>query len=353
MINLNSARITLAHGAGGVLMGRFVKEVILKHFGGWQAEVPLEALDDAAVIDDVAFTTDSYTVSPLFFPGGDIGRLAIAGTINDLAVIGAEPIALSAGFIIEEGFPLSDLEKILKSMRVTCLEANVILATGDTKVLEKGGISKIVINTSGIGKRNECLDENLKVVKKYREINSRWLLDSNLRSGDKIIVSGTVGDHGLSILSFREGYGFSNRIVSDVAPLNMIIRKILEVGGVVCMKDPTRGGLSNTLNEWCEKSKVGILLYEDRIPIREDVRAASEMLGIDPLEVGNEGKIVVGVVPEEAEGALEALRKTEKGKNAEIIGEACKDFSGVVIETTVGGRRILPPPVGDPVPRIC
>ena len=350
---MGSDRITLAHGAGGVVMGKLVKEVILKYFGGWKVEVPLEALDDAAVVDEIVFTTDSYTVKPVFFPGGDIGRLAVSGTVNDLAVLGAEPVALSAGFIIEEGFPIADLEKILENMRKTCEEAGVMLVTGDTKVLEKGGIDQIVINTSGIGRRSKALDKNLEVVKKYRPIDSHWLLDSNLRSGDKIIVSGTIGDHGLAILSFREGYGFSNKIASDVTPLNKVIRKVLEVGGVVCIKDPTRGGLSNTLNEWCEKSGVGILLYEDKIPIREDVRVACEMLGIDPLEVGNEGKIVLGVIPEKAEEILKALKETKEGKNSQIIGEVTKDFSGVVVETTVGGRRILPPPTGDPVPRIC
>jgi len=350
---LDEDRVTLAHGAGGVVMGRFVKEIILKYFGGWNVEVPLEALDDAAVVDKIVFTTDSYTVKPVFFPGGDIGRLAVSGTVNDLSVLGAEPLALSAGFIIEEGFPIADLKKILESMRKTCEEADVMLVTGDTKVLEKGGVDQIIINTSGIGRRSETLDKNFRVVKKYRPIGSRWLLDSNLRSGDKIIVSGTIGDHGLAILSFREGYSFSNRITSDVAPLNKVIKKVLEVGGVVCIKDPTRGGLSNTLNEWCEKSGVGILVYEDKIPIREDVRAACEMLGIDPLEVGNEGKVVLGVVSEMAEEVLKTLKETKEGKNAQIIGEATKDFSGVVVKTVVGGKRILPPPTGDPVPRIC
>lgn len=346
-------RITLAHGAGGVVMHKLIKKYILSYFGRWKTDVPLEALDDSAVVDGIVFTTDSHTVKPLFFPGGDIGRLAVSGTINDIAVMGAEPLALSAGFIVEEGFPITDFEKILKSMRETCDEAEVLLVTGDTKVLEKGGVDKFIINTSGIGRRSKNLDKNLQEVKKYRQLNSSWLLDSNLRDGDKIIVSGTVGDHGLAILSFREGYSFGNKIVSDVTPLNKVIDKVLEVGGVVCMKDPTRGGLANTLNEWSEKSNVGILLYEDQIPIREDVRAACEMLGIDPLEVGNEGKIVLGVVPQKAEEILEVLRKTKEGKNAQIIGEATKKFSEVVIETTVGGKRILPPPIGDPVPRIC
>lgn len=346
-------KITLAHGAGGSLMQKLVKEYIVKILGGSNFEVPLEALDDCAVVDGIVLKSDSYTVKPLFFPGGDIGRLAISGTVNDIAVMGAEPIALATGFILEEGFPLQDFRKILESMRETCREAGVYVVTGDTKVLEKGSLDKFVINTSGIGKRTHLLDKNFEEVRKYRKINSRWLLDSNLHDGDKIIVSGTIGDHGLAILSFREGYSFSNKIVSDVAPLNKVIMKILEVGGIVSMKDVTRGGLANALNEWSEKSRVGILVYEDQIPIREDVRSACEMLGIDPLEVGNEGKIIIGVIKEKAEEVLEVLRKTREGKDAQIIGEARKDLDGVVLETVVGGKRIVPPPVGDPVPRIC
>jgi len=346
-------RITMAHGAGGSLMQKLVKEHILKHFGGSRAEVPLEALDDSAVIDDIVLKSDSHTVKPLFFPGGDIGRLAIAGTVNDIAVMGAEPLALTSGFIIEEGFPIHDFERIVRSMAETCREAGVHIITGDTKVMEKGTLEKFVVNTSGIGKRTEALDRNIAEVRRYRPFEARWLLDSNLRKGDKIIVSGTIGDHGVAILSFREGYDFGSEIVSDVAPLNNVVRRLLKVGGIVKMKDPTRGGLANTLNEWSEKSGVGITVYGDKIPIREGVRAACEMLGIDPLEVGNEGKIAIAVVPQKAEEVLIALKKTREGENAEIIGEANDDFSGVVIETEVGGRRILAPPIGDPVPRIC
>ncbi|RLG54892.1 MAG: hydrogenase expression/formation protein HypE [Thermoproteota archaeon] len=346
-------RILFAHGAGGTLMQELIKSCILKYLGGSSAEVPLEALDDAAVIDGIVLKSDSHTVKPLFFPGGDIGRLAVSGTVNDIAVLGAEPLALAAGFIIEEGFPVSDLEKILASMRDTCIEAGVYVITGDTKVVEQSALDKLVINTSGVGRRSSLLDHNIQVVKKYREFKARWLLDSNIRPGDKIIVSGTIGDHGVALLSFREGYGFESEVVSDVAPLNKMIARVLEVGGVVAMKDPTRGGLSNALNEWAEKSHVGILVYEDKIPIRPAVRAASEMLGIDPLEVGNEGKVVVAVVPEMAEEVLGAMRETREGRNAEIIGEATSEFSGVVLETSVGGRRVLPPPLGDPVPRIC
>jgi hydrogenase expression/formation protein HypE len=219
--------------------------------------------------------------------------------------------------------------------------------------MEKGAIDKFVVNTSGIGRRMEVLDRNIAEVKKHRSFDARWLLDSNLRAGDKIILSGTMGDHGVALLSFREGYDFESTIISDVAPLNKLIMEILEVGGIVSMKDPTRGGLANTLNEWSEKSHVGIMVEEDRIPIREGVRAACEMLGIEALEIGNEGKVVVGVVAQKASNVLAALRKTEQGRDAEIIGEVTDEFTSVVMETSVGGKRIIPPPVGDPIPRIC
>jgi len=334
-------------------MQQLVKDYILKYLGGSGAEVPLEALDDSAVIDDIVLKSDSHTVKPLFFPGGDIGRLAIAGTVNDIAVMGAAPRALTSGFILEEGFPLTDFERIVRSMGDTCREAGVYVITGDTKVVEKGALDKVVINTSGIGRRMEALDRNIAEVKKHRPFNSRWLLDSNLRVGDKILVSGTMGDHGIALLSFREGYDFGSSIRSDVTPLNTLIRGLLEVGGIVAMKDPTRGGLANTLNEWSDKSRGGIVVEEEQIPIREGVRAACEMLGIEALEIGNEGKVVVGVVPSKALDVLAALRNTAEGRNAALIGEVTDAFTGVVMETRIGGKRFLPPPAGDPVPRIC
>jgi hydrogenase expression/formation protein HypE len=292
-------------------------------------------------------------VKPIFFPGGDIGRLAVAGTVNDIAVMGAEPTALSCGFILEEGLLIDKFEKILRSMSKTCREADVYIITGDTKVVEKGALGGCVINTSGIGVRNEALEKNIAEVKKHRVFDAQWILDSNLREGDKIIVSGTMGDHGLAVLSSQEGYDFGSHITSDVAPLNKLIMHLLNIGGIVAMKDPTRGGLSNTLNELSEKSKVGILAHEEKIPVRGDVNTACEMLGLDPLEVGNEGKVVVGVIPQKAEEILAALKETEEGKNAQIVGEATKEFSQVVLKTTVGGKRILAPPIGDPIPRIC
>lgn len=346
-------RVTMAHGAGGTAMRELIREFIVGELGGSGAEVPLEALDDSSVVEGIAIHSDSSTVKPLFFPGGDIGRLAVSGTVNDLAVIGARPLALTCGLILEEGFPLEDLRRILRSASETCREAGVHILAGDTKVMERGALDQLVINTSGIGVRSEELERNLQEVRRYREMRSRWLLDSNLRPGDKILISGTVGDHGVAILSAREGYGFETEVRSDVAPLNGMIREVLGVGGIVAMKDPTRGGLANALNEWSEKSGVGILLHEERIPIREGVRAACEMLGVDPLEMANEGKVVVGVVAQKAEEVLEALRAHRLGREAELIGEVTDEFQGVVMETSPGGRRILPPPYGDPVPRIC
>jgi hydrogenase expression/formation protein HypE len=345
--------ISSAHGAGGSVMQALIKQYILGAFGGTNTEVPLEALDDAAVVNGIILKSDSYTVKPLFFPGGDIGRLAVSGTVNDICMIGGEPLALAEGFIFEEGFPISDMEKILASMRQACNEAGVPVITGDTKVMERGALDKFVVNSSGVGRRSPRLEQNLTVVRKSRTLDAQWLLDSNIREGDKIILSGTIGDHGIAVLSAREGYGFETKVESDAAPLNRVTERGLEVGGIVAMKDPTRGGLANLLNEWSEKSHVGILLKESSIPVREGVRAACEMLGLDAMEIGNEGKAVLAVVPEKAEQVVSALRETPQGKEAVIIGEATREFDMVAMETVVGGRRIVPPPAGDPVPRIC
>jgi hydrogenase expression/formation protein HypE len=347
------ARITLTHGAGGTVMQGLINDYIVKYLGGSGAEVPLEALDDSAVIDNIVLKSDSHTVKPLFFEGGDMGRLAIAGTVNDISVLGADPVALTSAFVLEESFPLSDLEKILVSMRDACREAGVYVITGDTKVVEKGALDQFIINTSGIGRRSEALDKNIAEVKKYRQFESRWLIDSNLKSKDKIIVSGTVGDHGIAILIASQGYPTGYDVKSDVAPLNRMIKRLLYVGGIVNMKDPTRGGLSNTLNEWSEKSKVGIIVREDSVPVTKEVREVSDMAGIDPFEIGNEGKIVLGVVPEKAEEVLAELKRTKEGSEAQIIGEVTAEFQEVVLEKSGGGRQILNPPIGDPIPRIC
>jgi hydrogenase expression/formation protein HypE len=348
-------KIRLAQGAGGELMDNLIKDKILKYFAGKvnTAEIPLSMLDDAAVIDDIVFSTDSHTVQPLIFPGGDVGSLAVCGTINDVSVLGAKPLALSAGFILEEGFSVETFEKIVKNMGKYSEDAGVPIVTGDTKVVEKGAIQEFMINTSGIGKRSEFLDGNIREVMRYRQFNQRWLLDSNLEKGDKIIVSGNMGEHGIALLSFREGYGFETKMKSDVAPINGLMEKALSTGGMVAVKDPTRGGLANTINEFSEKSKIGIILNEEAIPIPNGVISACDMLGIDPLEIGNEGKVVIGVVKEKADSVLSVLKKHPLGKNAAIIGEATDTVKGVILGTVVGGKRILHKPIGDPVPRIC
>ena len=352
----NTERITMMHGAGGTVMHDLVKNHIVKHFRSIsEIEVPLEAMDDAAVIGDIVLKSDSHAVKPLFFPGGNIGHIAISGTVNDIAALGAEPYALACGVVLEEGFKLSDFDRILDSMQKTCVIANVGIVTGDTKVVEKGTLGGCVMNVSGIGRRTPAIENNLRIVKQYQDnFSSRWLLDSNLKVGNKIILSGTIAEHGVAILSAQQGLKFGSKIESDVKPLNLLIQKLLgEIGGIVTIKDPTRGGLADCLNEFSEKSNVGIIINEEKIPIREDVKAACEMLGLDPLEIGNEGKIVIGAIEEKAEQILELLRETNEGKNAELIGEITNDFRGVAMKTVVGGKRVIARPVGDPVPRIC
>jgi hydrogenase expression/formation protein HypE len=333
------------------ILGQFSEGVL----DNLNIEVSLADLDDSAVVDDIVFTTDSHTVKPLFFPGGDIGSLSVAGTVNDISVMGVQPIALSCGFVLEEGLPIDELDKIITSIGRCSRSAGVPVVTGDTKVVERGAVEKMFINTSGIGRRTEKLDKNIETVREYREFNGRWLKDSNIHPGDKIILTGSVGDHGIALLSYREGYGFETELQSDVQPLNKMLQSAIEIGGIVAMKDPTRGGLANALNEWSEKSGTGILVQEDKIPIKPPVHAACEMLGIDPLNIGNEGKAIIGVVSELAEDVLKALKTHPEGTEAVIIGEV-KDIGeqkGVVLETLMGGKRIIDAPAGDPVPRIC
>lgn len=341
-------RVELPQGAGGSETASLIKKYILPNFHQPDMEVPLDALDDAAVVNGIVFTTDSHTVKPIFFPGGDIGMLAVAGTINDVAVMGAKPIALSAGFVIEEGFEMDSLEKIIKSMGELSSNAGVPIVTGDTKVVEKGSIEQVIINTAGIGIGSKLLDNNME----YVDRGKKWLLDSSLRPGDKILLSGKVADHGIAIISFREGYGFDTKIKSDVAPVNGLMETCLNAKGVVAAKDPTRGGLSNALNEMAEKSGVGMLIDEEKIPVNKGTIAACEMLGIDPYNIGNEGKVVMGVVEEKADDVLKAMRNHPLGKDAEIIGEVTEG-KHVILETSVGGKRILEAPIGDPIPRIC
>ena len=335
-------RIKLEHGAGGELMEEFIRNVILKNLtlksaGG----IGLDALDDAAAIPfedkHLVFTIDGHTVKPIFFPGGDVGRLAISGTVNDLAVMGAEPLALANSMIIQEGFSGEDFEKILKSMDETAKEVPVPIVTGDTKVVEdKIGIFVI---TAGIG------------------IAERPISDAGAQIGDVVLVSGTVGDHGIALMSHREGIAFETELKSDVSPIWEVVKAVAEAIGwenIHAMKDPTRGGLSNALNEIARKSNVGILVRESDIPVKPEVKAASDMLGISPYEVANEGKVVMVVAKEYAEEALKAVKKSRLGKDAAIIGEAIDQYRGkVILETGIGGKRFMEPPIGDPVPRVC
>lgn len=340
-------------GAGGELMQEFISKHITSHFPKMNTEIPLDALDDSAVVDDIVFTIDGHTVNPLFFPGGDIGRIAISGTVNDISVMGAKPLGVGSSVVLEEGLDSEIVDKVMESMGQTSRECGVPVVTGDTKVMGAGELDKMIITTSAIGKRPDYLDHDMEVANSYRKVDSRWCTDGNTRAGDVIIVSGYMGDHGVALLSFREGYGFESAVKSDVQPLNKMIEKALRVGGIVAMKDPTRGGLANTLNEWADKSKCQLDIDEASIPIRDGVENACELLGIEPLNIGNEGKCVFSVVPEMAEEVLAALRATPEGKDAAIIGRAVDGPARVVLKTEVGGKRILEPPSGDPVPRIC
>lgn len=351
---MEEKRVSLAHGAGGVIMSNMIKKQILKYFSLNHHEVTLNALDDAGITEGIVFTTDSYTVKPLFFPGGNIGVMSVAGTVNDIAVMGGEPLVLSCSMIIEEGFSIEELDLIIKSIQETCIKADVDIITGDTKVLERKALDKLIINTSGVGKKSQYLEKNLKIVKRYKpNFKSDWLLDSNIEKGDKIIISGTLGDHGVAIMSARNEYGLESQVESDVAPLNNLIKKALDVGGIVSIKDPTRGGLANLLNEWSEKSKIGFIILENEIPVKDSVRSALGFLGLDVLEIGNEGKICLATIPEKAEEVLGVLRELPEGRDAMIIGEATDEFDLPVLETQIGGRRILAKPAGDPIPRIC
>lgn len=335
-------KIKLEHGAGGEIMEELLRDVVLKSLSLKSAGgIGLDALDDGAAIPlgdkHLVFTIDGHTVKPLFFPGGDIGRLAISGTINDLAVMGAKPLALANSMIISEGFEGEDLKRILRSMDETAKEAPVPIVTGDTKVVEDG--IGIFVITAGIG------------------IAERPVSDAGAEVGDVVLVSGTVGDHGIALMSHREGIAFETELESDVAPIWEVVEAVAKAIGwenIHAMKDPTRGGLSNALNEMARKANVGILIREVDVPVRPEVRAASDMLGINPFDVANEGKVVMVVSREHAEEALEAMRRTEKGKNAAIIGDVIEDYRGkVLVETGIGGKRFLEPPAGDPVPRVC
>jgi hydrogenase expression/formation protein HypE len=330
-------KVNMMHGAGGEVMGELL-QTLTKFRHNNAGGIGLEAMDDGAVIpfhgENLVFTTDSHVVRPIFFPGGDIGRISVCGTINDLAMMGGKPIALSCGMIIEEGFEIDDLARIVSSMDEALGEAGANLVTGDTKVMERGALDGIAINTAGIG------------------VAKTIVRDNGLVPGDVIIVSGTLGDHGLAIMAHREGFDLGEQIKSDVSPLWGMVEKVLNAGSIHAMKDPTRGGFASAINEMARKSGVSVRVQEEKIPVRKNVRSAAGMLGIDPLEVANEGKVVMGVPAACADAVLDALHSHKYGKEAAVVGTVSKG-AHVIMETVIGGERFIEPPMGDPVPRVC
>ena len=335
---MDDETILLAHGSGS----RLSHELIEKNFLPILTNPLLAKLDDSAVFDlsgRLAFTTDSYVVSPIFFPGGDIGKLAVCGTVNDLSMSGAKPLYLSLSFIIEEGLTIGELKKVVGSIKAAAEEAGVNIVTGDTKVVNRGSADKLFINTSGIGIIPEGID----------------ISGVNAKVGDKIILSGTIGDHGIAVMSQREGLKFSVPVQSDCAPLNKLVSDMLKTSlKINCLRDPTRGGLATTLNEFARQSQVGISIEEEKIPAREGVRAACELLGFDPLYVANEGKLVAIVAPSDAGKILAKMKRNKYGTDAAIIGEVTDAHKGkVIMKTRLGASRIVDMLSGELLPRIC
>jgi hydrogenase expression/formation protein HypE len=334
-------RITLKQGGGGRAMRALIEKLFVRDF----AELPFEgvgvdAMDDGAAIrvgdDWLVITTDSHVIHPIFFPGGDIGRLSICGTVNDLAMMGATRVmALTCGVILEEGFPVESLQTIQQSMVAACREAEAPVVTGDTKVMGRGELDGIVINTTGIG------------------LTRALIRDNGLKTGDKIIVTGSIGEHGLAVMAKRHGIDFEADLISDVAPINSLIAPLLLTDAVTAMKDPTRGGVASALHEMASKSGVGIVLEERAIPITLAVRSIGEMLGIDPLHVANEGKALLGVRPDEVDEVLGLLHSSHLGRNAAVIGTCVAERPGSIVLDTGFGKRLLAEPDGEPLPRIC
>lgn len=330
--------VVLGHGSGGTLSRDLLNRLFLPELG----KAAPRALDDSAVVtidgQHFALTTDSHVVSPLFFPGGDIGRLAICGTVNDLAMVGAQPVALTCGFVLEEGLSFDLLQRVVASMKAAAQEAGVFIAAGDTKVVQKGGADQLFINTSGIGKVPVGID----------------ISGAQAQEGDVVIVSGTIGDHGIAVMSAREGLGFETTLESDVAPLNHLVQAMLAAGEVHVLRDPTRGGLATSLVEISEQSKVTIELNEQRLPVKPAVRAACEMLGFDPLYVANEGKLVAFVKGSDADRILDVMKKTKYGEDAVMIGKVTgTGKSQVRLKTAIGGTRLVDMLPGEMLPRIC
>ena len=338
-IDFRQGRVELIHGSGGRAMAQLIDDLFVRHLGNdYLAQGNDGALLPAAP-GRLVMTTDSHVVSPLFFPGGDIGSLAVHGTVNDLAVMGARPLYLAAAFILEEGFLLAELERIVRSMVAAAATAGVCVVTGDTKVVERGKGDGVFITTTGFGTVRDGV----------------VLSGRNLRPGDRVLLSGTVGEHGLAILSQREGLAFDSPIVSDSAPLNRLVEAMLDCGAELrVMRDPTRGGLASTLNELARQSSVGMCLDESAIPVCPEVAAACEFLGLDPFHLANEGKLVAVCAARDAERLVQVMRGHALGKSAAIIGEVCEDpLCFVQMRTRLGGERILDWPSGDPLPRIC
>lgn len=337
---MSEKTILLDHGSGGLSSQELIGNLFLKYL----TNPILRGLEDSAILENrpgkLAFTTDSYVVDPIFFPGGDIGKLAVHGTINDLAMRGAEPLCLSLGLILEEGLSLDDLEKIIASIAESCNEADVPVVTGDTKVVPKGKGDKIFINTSGIG-----------IVDNHIDISSK-----KAEQDDNIILSGTMGDHGITIMTRRSGISIQGKLESDTMPLHRMVKKLLtEIpDGIHTMRDPTRGGVATSLNEIAANSRLSIELKEEDLPVRPQVRAACEILGLEPLYLANEGKCLVVVSKEMTEHALAIMQSCEEGKEAKVIGKLLAENPGrVVINTPIGGSRIITPLHGEPLPRIC